>query len=126
MTYRSNVEERIGETVKVMESFGRFKPGTLLGHNRLRKNVEARIAVAKYVRDKWGYSLSTIGFNMNRNHTSILHYLRRHDELHITSKNGNSLHVHYVDLYLEFSSIMETACEDIDICHCCGSYYSAP
>lgn len=48
----------------------------ILSHRRDRKYVTPRIEIAKALR-KQGLSLPAIGKIMNRDHTSIIHYLRK-------------------------------------------------
>lgn len=55
-------------------------PQAILGHQRERKLVKARWRLMKELRAN-GYSLSQIGHQLGRDHTSVLHALRRLEEI---------------------------------------------
>ena len=52
---------------------------------RLRSHVEARIAYAKILRDK-GFSYHKIANTLNKNHATIIHYLRNIDHIFVHDK----------------------------------------
>jgi hypothetical protein len=52
---------------------------------RLRTHVEARIAYAKILRDK-GFSYHKIANTLNKNHATIIHYLRNIDHIFVHDK----------------------------------------
>lgn len=53
----------------------------ILKNSRERELVENRIIFAKIVRDNFKISLPIIGAFLNKNHATIIHYLKQHDAL---------------------------------------------
>lgn len=52
----------------------------LLSPSRKRELVDARIIIAKYMRDA-GYTFGVIGLRLNRQYTSVIHYVREFNAL---------------------------------------------
>ena len=53
----------------------------ILKNSRERELVENRIIFSKIVRDNFKISLPRIGAFLNKNHATIIHYLKQHDAL---------------------------------------------
>lgn len=53
----------------------------ILNNSRERELVENRIIFAKIVRDNFKISLPRIGNFVNKNHATIIHYLKQHEAL---------------------------------------------
>jgi chromosomal replication initiation ATPase DnaA len=51
----------------------------VLGRSRERPLPFARAMIAKTLRDMYGMTLLRIGFELNRNHSTIVHYLKVYD-----------------------------------------------
>lgn len=58
--------------------------GELKSKKRQRELVEARVDFSRISNLEYGYSLTTIGRYMNRDHTTIIHYLTRTKEFAVT------------------------------------------
>lgn len=50
-----------------------FKVKDLIGHSRKVELVEARVVVVKRLRDELRFGWATIGYLLNRHHSSIIH-----------------------------------------------------
>jgi hypothetical protein len=57
----------------------------IIENNRKREVIDARMIYAKILRER-GASLVSIGMTINKDHTTIIHYLRTMDSLLITDR----------------------------------------
>ena len=51
----------------------------VLGRSRERPLPFARAMIAKTLRDMYGFTMVRIGFELNRDHSTIVHYLKVYD-----------------------------------------------
>lgn len=53
----------------------------ILASNRLRNNVDGRIAFSKFMRMNSGLSLQKIGRLINKDHSTVIHHIDSHKQL---------------------------------------------
>jgi hypothetical protein len=53
----------------------------VLDASRLRENVTGRFAISKYLKEEYNYTLKRTGSILNKNHGTIISYLKQHDNL---------------------------------------------
>ena len=77
------MENTIYEKVKqIVELVTRVK---ITVNNRKREVIDARMIYAKILRER-GASLASIGMTINKDHTTIIHYIRTMDDLLVTDR----------------------------------------
>jgi chromosomal replication initiation ATPase DnaA len=58
---------------------------------RKRENVNGRIATSFYLRSVEKLSLKKIGQIINKDHSSVIHYIKQHESLYLYEKEYKSL-----------------------------------
>jgi chromosomal replication initiation ATPase DnaA len=54
---------------------------SIMANNKKKENVEARMIYSYILRHSLGTSLASIGTSISKDHTTILHYLKKMDTL---------------------------------------------
>jgi len=70
---------------------------------RNRDNVDGRMIFARILRDR-GYSLKSIGKSMDKDHSTVIHYLYSIDKLLTVDDNINAKHLCCLSLFQKMTS----------------------
>lgn len=76
----------------IIKEINRVFKCNLLSTNRKRNNVNGRFAVSHYLRTHEKMTLVSIGNSINKDHASILHYLKQHNDLYKYDRNYKYLY----------------------------------
>ena len=75
------------EVIAQVEEFLKIPVGGLSSPSRLRFATDARSMVAFYLRNYCVYTLEEIAVAMNRNHSSVIHMLKKHKGFYAINKD---------------------------------------
>lgn len=84
---KQNIERIIN---KACELWG-VSRDSVMGRSRVQPIPFARIMIAKCLRDFYGMSFSQIGIVLNRNHSSVMHYLKVYESEYLYNKDFHDI-----------------------------------
>jgi len=89
-----------GDLLRIMRIHLRITNDEIKSSSRKRKLVDRRMIIAVILYNKCTFSYSELGRFINRDHATIMHYLKKHKDLMATN-------VDYRNLYIECLSVVE-------------------
>lgn len=77
---------------KIVKEETRYSKQDIVSKYRIRELVTARIITAKIMKDMLKHTSIAVAYLVNRDHATILYYLKSHDSLHQTDKTYREMY----------------------------------
>lgn len=94
-------ERKIEGCMRLMEEFSGINRQELVSNSRRQELVSYRCILSNYFRNKFRMPLNSIGAIMNRDHSSIIHLIKRHNDSMATDGNYASDYKKFVEIIRE-------------------------
>ena len=113
MEYREKMELEIAQLKEIVNNVFAVD---LLETNRKRDLVDARTVYSKVLRDR-GYTFETIAKSINRDHATVIHYMKSIDSLITYDKGIRDKYIHCKNLFLEGRGplVIDSRKKDVDM-----------
>lgn len=113
MEYKEKMELEIAQLKEIVNNVFAVD---LLETNRKRDLVDARTVYSKVLRDR-GYTFETIAKSINRDHTTVIHYMKSIDSLITYDKGIRDKYIHCKNLFLDNRGplVIESRKKDVDM-----------